>query len=389
MLKMGRAASSLKNAASRPLLRRLALAAAGCLLILSVYQNLVATGRVITASSVAAPVDFDVYYQAGLAVHTGLNPYLSENQLQPGLPFLYPPSSLVFVAGLPIISRDAAFWSLVIANLFCLGWAVYVTLYLFDKPVNTAKLLLITAFAIQTFPFKFNQGMGQVNVIMLALLMTAFWFESRSRGKLTGLLLGLAASIKLFPFLLMPVYLIRKQWLILVSMILTFAVLQLPFLAPAQTFYTSVAPHLSSSQPFTANAHDQSLLTLLGRLWGNQSFNQPLALLIGCGLFAGVLWTGQRRGWRLETNLILMGSVVFLRSPVWQHYLVLVYPWILWKFRHSPWLLFISWAVLAVSWPVQLTRFLPVPDAAVGYLTWGFLALVVVTLWPSIHHSRT
>ncbi len=123
----------------------------------------------------------------------------------------HPPTSVLMALPLAWLEyRDAHLaWNLI--SLAGLGISAWLIARAFAIPYSP-RLLFIAAFVLVSNPVLQQTIQGQLNCVLL-LLITGIWLADRA-GKpwLAGVLLGLAAAVKLLPAVLFLYFLARRQW---------------------------------------------------------------------------------------------------------------------------------------------------------------------------------
>lgn len=129
--------------------------------------------------------------------------------------------------------------------------------------------------------------LGQINFLLLltaSLYLSSSPSSNRPKDILGGILLGIAAAIKLYPAFLGSAYLFRRRFVCLTSMIVTmlavffFGILAGGGLENTARFFSEVLPSISA------------LLLVLHRYWRwLTSFLLPSPLLLAQGFFATLL----------------------------------------------------------------------------------------------------
>src|SRR5262249_41678982 len=153
------------------------------------------------AHSTAQFVDLQVYRRGGAAVlHDGSRLY----QLRfGGLPFTYPPFAAMVFTGLAVVPWKVAVTVLTGASVLALPAALYLVLRLPGPsrmsaagPAWKLALALATA-ALWLEPARATLGYGQVDILLTAAVLYDLSLPDTAQGK--GLLIGLAAGLKLTP----------------------------------------------------------------------------------------------------------------------------------------------------------------------------------------------
>lgn len=183
-------------------------------------------------------IDFRAFYLAGKAVLRGLDPYLNhvgpypefyapvnaENSAFSG--FRYPPiAAFVFspLALLPYYVSKLIFtllmWLILAAIAFQMvrrsGWRLQ------------GEALLFVGIS---FPVLAVVERGQVDPLVVGLILASYWLAAkRERQAWAGFLIAFAGMIKIFPFVVLIEWSIRRQWRLVASAVLWSVVL---FFAP-------------------------------------------------------------------------------------------------------------------------------------------------------------
>ncbi|QCO99480.1 DUF2029 domain-containing protein [Arthrobacter sp. 24S4-2] len=171
--------------------------------------------------------DFEVYYYGGSRVlqtgETGVNELYAPRN---GLPFTYPPFAALLFALLATLSIGAS--SLIFITTALAGAAV-VSAWLarhyfglrrwkdaFADWRFRAVALAGTAAILLLGPWRDTFDFGQINIILMGLILADFALYGKSRaGELrwpAGLLIGLAAGIKLTPLAFGLYFLVRRDF---------------------------------------------------------------------------------------------------------------------------------------------------------------------------------
>jgi alpha-1,2-mannosyltransferase len=187
-----------------------------------------AAGLALYAASVAVYLWFTLTY-LGLWTHTDEYTYWQAGRLAvqhsaeiynvnfppPGakshVPFIYPP----FTAGVLALLSPASFavWqaALVAANLVAVPVAAYLALRIADRRgiSGAAGALAVSAVAIWLQPVYLTNFFGQINLLLLVLIMADLALPDSSRWKGAGI--GIAAGVKLTPLIFVPYLLASRR----------------------------------------------------------------------------------------------------------------------------------------------------------------------------------
>lgn len=205
---------------------------------------------------------------------------------------------------------------------------------------------------------------GNINILILFLVMAALRLFSRDRTFLCGMLIGLAVVIKVTPGLFLPYFLYKRQWrtlvgaalggvlaLVIPAMVLGwqhnidmhvawFDQMIRPYALEGKIEYTD---HINQSLPgvffrFVTESPGVNQSSELGYAYINVlSLDVDTAKLILRGMLLAMLaWmaivcrspTGDRRDWRLacEFSLIVIGMLLFSERSWKHHYVTMTLP---------------------------------------------------------------
>jgi alpha-1,2-mannosyltransferase len=316
--------------------------------------------------------DFRNYYDAAAHLLAGLSPYDVKG-------FDYPPLTALLalpVAWLPY-PQARVVW--LVANWLCLAAAGFLMVRILGS--NRMALLTVAACWALCGTVAENLVLGQINPILLFLVVLAWWDVSRGRGVVAAGAIGLATALKLWPGVLL-IALAALHWRraaagLAVALVLV-ALSWLPFLAlppphsPARADYWVGTPALLNfSLPAAAlrladpptpgeilplswrNGNDPTAFKLPARQAALSAGLAGLLLALGA---AGLLWAARRSG--EDGALPAMAAAVslaLLASPIsWYHYQLLQLPGL---------------ALLARRWADRPARLLGLAALAAG-LTW-------------------
>ena len=102
--------------------------------------------------------------------------------------------------------------------------ALVIGIVLLLSRVSGLSLARTGALVACSYPLQFNLLLGQYYVLILALLTAGCWAAQTRRRVLCGLLIGLAAALKIFPVLFLLYFLRKRDWKSLVSCLATIIV---------------------------------------------------------------------------------------------------------------------------------------------------------------------
>ncbi|HEX4085243.1 MAG TPA: glycosyltransferase family 87 protein [Chthoniobacteraceae bacterium] len=177
------------------------------LLLPQAYKGALNSGSPITGW------DFRVLYNAAERLNKGEELYTITGSGEGKTPYIYTPlvaEVLRPVARLPFndalkVCFAASAACLLLAILFYAG-AVPL------KPDEVAPACIMVLVSFHFWPMVFNFGLGQINNALLMLACGMFWAERRERSGLAGVLIALAALVKVWMFGILIYPLMRRDW---------------------------------------------------------------------------------------------------------------------------------------------------------------------------------
>lgn len=321
-----------------------------------------------------------------------------------GLPFTYPPVSALLFTGFALVPWDVAVALVTVLSLLALaGVAVLVV------PRRTAvAVAAVVAGGMLLEPVRLTLGFGQINLILMVLVVLDCLLP-RTRWP-RGLLIGLAAAVKLTPFACLLFFVARRQWRPVLTAAGGFAAattvawVLAPGDTPAYLFAVLDDPARIGGLTYTGN---QSLNGFWHRLGLGDTLTTAL-WLVSALLVVAVAWYAARRAHTEGDRLgaLLAASIAgLLVSPVsWSHHwvwIILAGVWVAPRLREWRWPARIATGVGAVLFAAPLHWVLPNRfdrelhwawwQHIVGNeFTWYGLAILVVLARPSaVRWSRS
>ncbi|MFD4638923.1 glycosyltransferase 87 family protein [Lentzea sp. NPDC058436] len=247
----------------------------------------------------------------------------------PELPFTYPPIAAVLFSGLTFVPAWAANALVVVLNFLCLSVvSVLVTARLTRRPevvwtVGPAVALGAVALepVISTFLF------GQINLVLMALVVVDCLTVRDPR--LRGVLVGVAAAIKLTPLIFLLYFLVRREWRAAAMSVLAFAGMAVPgflFAAKDSAEFWFHAIFDTSRAGGLAYATNQSLRGVLHRI----NPGEQAESLLWLGLSLVVVTLAVVAASKARTDVVALTAIAtagLLVSPVsWSHHWVWCVP---------------------------------------------------------------
>jgi alpha-1,2-mannosyltransferase len=255
------------------------------------------------------------------------------------LPFTYAPFAALLFVPLAFFPVQIA-WGLlgVLSDLALAGVAFLVLRKVARRPAWLSPGLgatIVFGATQVTEPVTATVGYGQINAALMALVVLDVLVvcgSSGRAGRFCGVLIGVAAAIKLTPLIFVVHLLLTGRKADAARAAGTFAGLQalMLLIAPHDTvrFWTHTVYDSSRIGP-TSWSYNQSLGSLVRRLTDSASWSQPLAYGIGAVLAVGaaVLVLRYHRRGRPVHAMLVTAFLALLISPVsWVHHWVWIVP---------------------------------------------------------------
>ena len=168
--------------------------------------------------------DFNAYYVSAYATQKGIDPYDDEalQQLAQDLnipkitEYNYPPFTTLLFLPLSLLPYPAAVLVWRVLNLALIVLAIWLIIKTLALPLSATTALVIGLIVFSYDPLIYTLGIGQINLLILVLIIGAAYAWVRQRQVLAGVLLAVAASIKIAPAILF-IYFLWKGGLKLVA----------------------------------------------------------------------------------------------------------------------------------------------------------------------------
>ena len=127
--------------------------------------------------------------------------------------FVYPPFATVLLVPLAWASFEVAKWSLVVLSVGLLALLAWRIMRLAGVRADWRLATVSAALGVTVMdvePVQATLWWGQINVVLMAMVLLDLLRPKGSRGR--GFGLGLAAGIKLTPLVFLPYLLLTRQW---------------------------------------------------------------------------------------------------------------------------------------------------------------------------------
>jgi alpha-1,2-mannosyltransferase len=364
------------------LLLRLAAAAAAALALKSFVVD------PLTGHFGGSYDDFGEYLRTARSIAAGGDPYKYFSAATPvSAAFALPPFAALLVRPLAPL-RDATALSLwlVLSLAATLAGALVVARATLPRSWPRVELAVLAALAFA--PATYNYWHGQINGLIFLLLALGLWAYVSGRQTTAGVVLGLAAGIKLAPVVLLLLLLRRRWWRAAGAMVATGVATLLIGLGvlgigPTHAFFTTVLPTLNHP---TGWIYNQSLSGALSRVFEQSVLllqPVPEALQVAClaagvAVLAAALWVGRGGGRSrpergAEFGLAVVAMLLAGSLSEFAHYTALIIP------------LFAACGVIAArGWSAQRGLF---AAAVASTVMFGFVSSETIALLASPRFS--
>ncbi|HBX79738.1 MAG: glycosyltransferase 87 family protein [Propionibacteriaceae bacterium] len=297
-------------------------------------------------------LDFAVYWRGGHDVLVGLSPYRELDSL----PFTYPAFSAVLFVPFALLPEHIAY---VVWQVLIIAALIVATLIVAERSGLDAKVatwLLAGSMLLQ--PVVRDIQLGQINtVIVLLVVVDLFVLPKRYRG----LLIGVAAGIKLTPAVFAVLFLFRREWASALRAVAAgLGTILLPALViPADTLLYWTKLIFDPSRIGGADYGDnQSLVGVIARAMNGSKPPTLVTLPVEIIVLALACWLA----WQFHVRRDEVGAMLavalgsLLVSPVsWSHHWVWVVPALAWLVARRSWV----WAGLLAAVTLVTHLFLP------------------------------
>ncbi|MBO0679559.1 mannosyltransferase [Mycolicibacterium sp. S2-37] len=308
------------------------------------------------------------------------------------LPFTYPPFAAVVFSPLTLLPFGVLAFCWQIGIIAALYGVVRLSQRLLGTSGDRRTAMLWTAVGIWLEPLRSTFDYGQVNV---ALVLAVLWAVLSARWWLSGLLVGLAAGVKLTPAVAGLYFVGARRWGAAVfSAVVFFATVGVSVLVvgPAGSrYFTELLGDADRVGPI-GTSFNQSWRGGVSRLLGHDA-GYGVAVVLGIVVTAALAIAAWRAigGSKDRLGAILIVQLFgLLLSPIsWTHHWVWLLPLLIWlwhgQFRDQPGARVVrwSWLVLTLVGVPWLLSFAQPTIWEIGrpwYLAWAGLVYLVATL---------
>jgi alpha-1,2-mannosyltransferase len=292
----------------------------------------------VTLTPAALRFDFVNYFGGAQAAAHGTDIYADFKQSWGTqswvVAYIYPPFFALLLAPLTSLGLVAAarIWLLVVHAAFLVALALILRIHP-ELSRSGRRLFLLASFTFM--PVYLNLKFQQVATVWLLLLTAALWAVLRRRAGLAGIFIAAAASLKVSPIFLIPLFARLGRWRVaLVGGVTLVAVTVVSMLAAPGSwqFFTVVLPRIGLGTANWDNGSIDGLVSriveLAPRLFGDATQTvAKVAIVATAVIVIGVtLWMSRPAGeqvWALRLSVAaLITSLLIVSSVTWQHHLV-------------------------------------------------------------------
>ncbi|HEY4455240.1 MAG TPA: glycosyltransferase 87 family protein [Pseudonocardiaceae bacterium] len=302
------------------------------------------------------------------------------------LPYVYPPISVLVLGPLGAVSWAHAVVATITVSQALMGIALYLTFLRIWPGAGKRGALLATAVLLPASlllePVTGNLAFGQVNTALMALVVIDCLAVRLPFPR--GILIGIAAAIKLTPLVLLLYFLVRKEYRSAIWMAATAAALSVAGFIVSWTgslhywFGSSGGARAISASAYFTNQTIDGMLTR----WALPHPVQSALWLLLSLVLVGFAAVGIRRATRMgDTALavVIAGALGLMISPTsWSYHWVYVAPALVvlagQAWRHRTTLAGLTWSVATALVAVTFwaAPFTTLPNSDGRELHWTF-----------------
>ncbi len=292
----------------------------------------------VTLTPAALRFDFVNYFGGAQAAAHGTDIYADFKRSWGSeawvVAYIYPPFFALVLAPLTSLGLLAAarIWLLAVHAAFFGSLALILRIHP-ELSRSGRRLLLLASFGFM--PVYLNLKFQQVATVWLFLITAALWAVLRRRDGPAGAFVAAAASLKVSPIFLIPLFARLGRWRVAVlATVMLVAVTVVTMLAAPGSwqFFTVVLPRIGLG---TANWDNGSIDGLVSRivqlapdLFGGATQTVAKVAIVAVALIVVGVTLCYARGigdqaWSLRLGVAaLMSSLLIVSSVTWQHHLV-------------------------------------------------------------------
>jgi len=248
--------------------------------------------------------------------------------------YIYPPFFALVLAPLTSLGLLAAarIWLLAVQAAFIASLVLILRIH--PELTRGGRRLLLLA-SLGFMPVYLNLKFQQVATVWLLLITATLWAALRRRTGLAGAFIAAAASLKVTPIFLIPLFARLGRWRIAVMgsvMLVALTVITVLAAPGSWQFFTIVLPRIGLG---TANWDNGSIDGLVSRIVGlapdlfggaTQTVARGVIAAAAVLVIGVTLWVarpGIKQAWTLRLSVAALTTALLIVSSVtWQHHLV-------------------------------------------------------------------
>ncbi|HHL38972.1 MAG TPA: DUF2029 domain-containing protein [Deltaproteobacteria bacterium] len=306
------------------------------------YAQYYMAGRMVVEGDGGALYESGPDYQRR-AERYGVEGVVAEGERLDVMTNAYPPFVALLSAPLALVPYDVSRFVFLAASVAASALAALLLFAGRDRKTGGELRAAALAATFIFFPLHYSLYMGQMNSLLLVLLVAALQLGRRGRQVAAGLLLGAAAAIKLFPLVLAAFFALKRQYTLAATAAASAVILSLSAMPVTGAdvyaeYFTAVLPSQLDGGAFYRN---QGVPAVLSRLLTENdvvaSLGHHPTLVTVLSAAAAVVALGAvfyftkrntdegRSPYELEFSLVLAATIMVL-SKSWEHYAVFLLP---------------------------------------------------------------
>lgn len=342
-------------------------------LFIGIVLGLVAGVYMIFLSSFDIGADFKAYYYAARAWLNGGNIYSAASPTDPGKTFVYLPATLLWFLPFGLFPEwwQAYLFIFLISVIGSIWFAHMLIGVIEDRGVMLSRIdkgLIVSFLTLSTFSVP-NLLHGQINLLLGVAIGAGLIAQVEKKPRLAGLLIGLAATIKLFPTIIGVWFLYKRDWQALGAAILTglaHIILSVVVFGreTTATFFFEIIP-----QRFAANSSggfppDQSMITIRQPLSNVFGLNGVILSLVALTIGGIIVLSIFRFSDETLTKILALVIAMLISLPSYFIYTpIVIFPIVPLLYLRGDWVYSIGFILLTATFSLthinSVLKFLP------------------------------